>query len=152
MKITAGTPWAPYLLVFVSALLAGPGTLIGQDEPDTLQLATAVTIAREINPTLRASILSADAAAERVSRVGALPDPVLMLGLMNWSTNDFSPSEPMSMNAIQLSQREWRPLQPRRNLFTIGDYNVCGLEDSYLTGLFAANKIIEQVRRNSSPS
>jgi len=92
-------------LVFVSALLAGPGTLIGQDEPDTLRLATAVTIAREINPTLRASILSADAAAERVSRVGALPDPVLMLGLMNWSTNDFSPSEPMSMNAIQLSQR-----------------------------------------------
>ena len=59
MKITAGTPWAPYLLVFVFALLAGHGTLIGQDEPDTLRLATAVTIAREINPTLRASILSA---------------------------------------------------------------------------------------------
>ena len=54
--------------------------------------------------------------------------------------------------AIQLSQREWRPLQPRPNLFTIGDYNVCGLEDSYLTGLFAANKIIEQVRRHSSSS
>ncbi len=105
MKITAGTPWAPYLLVFVFALLAGPGTLIGQDEPDTLRLATAVTIAREINPTLRASILSADAAAERVSRVGALPDPMVMLGLMNWSTSDFSPSVPMSMNAIQLSQR-----------------------------------------------
>jgi outer membrane protein TolC len=62
-------------------------------------------MAREINPMLRASILRADAAAERVSRVGALPDPMLMLGLMNWSTSDFSPSEPMSMNAIQLSQR-----------------------------------------------
>jgi hypothetical protein len=45
--------------------------------------------------------------------------------------------------AIQLSKEQWRPLQPRRNLFTIGDYNICGLEDSYLTGLFAANKIID---------
>jgi len=46
--------------------------------------------------------------------------------------------------AIQLSQDEWRPLQPKHNLFTIGDYNICGLEDSYLTGLYAANQIIEQ--------
>ena len=46
--------------------------------------------------------------------------------------------------AIQLSRAEWRPLQPKPNLFTIGDYNICGLEDSYVTGLFAANKIIEQ--------
>jgi hypothetical protein len=48
--------------------------------------------------------------------------------------------------AIQLSRQEWRPLQQEPGLFTIGDYNICGLEDSYLTGLFAANKIIEQSR------
>jgi glycine/D-amino acid oxidase-like deaminating enzyme len=43
--------------------------------------------------------------------------------------------------AVQLSDGRWRPLQPRPNLFTIGDHNICGLEDSYLTGLFAANRI-----------
>lgn len=105
MKIPTGLPWVPCLLVFVLTLLTGSRSLLAQDEQDTLRLATAVTTAREINPALRASILNADAAAERVSRVGALPDPMLMLGLMNWSTSDFSPSEPMSMNAIQLSQR-----------------------------------------------
>jgi outer membrane protein TolC len=104
MKIPTGVLRA-WLLVLVLTLQPGSSPLIAQDESDTLRLGEAVTMAREINPALRASILSADAAAERVSRVGALPDPMLMLGLMNWSTSDFSPSEPMSMNAIQLSQR-----------------------------------------------
>ncbi len=105
MKVIEGVPRAPWVLVAVLALTAAPGALLAQGEQDTLTVATAVAMAREINPALRASILSADAAAERVSRAGALPDPMLMLGLMNWSITDFSPSEPMSMNAIQLSQR-----------------------------------------------
>ena len=44
--------------------------------------------------------------------------------------------------AVQISDHQWRPLRPKANLFTIGDHNIVGLEDSYLTGLFAANRIL----------
>ncbi len=31
----------------------------------------------------------------------------------------------------------------RNNMFLIGDYNVAGLEESYISGIYAANQIIQ---------
>jgi glycine/D-amino acid oxidase-like deaminating enzyme len=51
--------------------------------------------------------------------------------------------------AVVLSSRRWRCLVPRRNLYMIGDYNICGLEDSFRTGLFAANHILQSATERS---
>jgi cobalt-zinc-cadmium efflux system outer membrane protein len=71
---------------------------------DTLRLADVVTAARAANLMLRAARLEADAAADRVPQAGALPDPQLQLGLMNRPAAGFGTSEPMTMNAVQLTQ------------------------------------------------
>jgi len=71
---------------------------------DTLTLNEVVALAREANPALSAARLQADAAAERISQAGALPDPQLSLVLMNRPL-DFGTDQPMTMNSIQWMQR-----------------------------------------------
>ena len=52
-----------------------------------------------------------------------------------------------------IAHRHWNPAfhmngdqlldcQQDENLFLIGDHNVCGLEDAYITGVYAAKRII----------
>jgi outer membrane protein TolC len=72
---------------------------------DTLRLAEVVEAVETTNPTLAAARLSADAAQERVQPAGALPDPVLSLGLMNRPVDDLGRTDvQMTMNVLQLTQ------------------------------------------------
>ena len=45
--------------------------------------------------------------------------------------------------AVVLSNEEWLPMNFEPNLYLAGDQNICGLEDSFLSGRCAANQIIE---------
>lgn len=71
---------------------------------DTLRLTDAVAAARAANPAVQASRLRAEAEQERVSPAGALPDPVLELGLLNRPLDGFGTDERMTMNVIGLKQ------------------------------------------------
>ena len=53
---------------------------------------------------LQATRYQADAVGERGSQAGALPDPVLSLGLRNRPLSNFDTDDPMTMNWIGLSQ------------------------------------------------
>lgn len=50
--------------------------------------------------------------------------------------------------AVVLSEREWSPMVLESNLYLVGDYNVCGLEDSFITGICAGNLISREVRND----
>ncbi len=85
-------------------IVAGPRLAGAQYPTDTLALSDAIGVARAANPALLAARLRADAAMERVSPAGALPDPQLSFGFRNWPT-DFDTDQSMTMNSIQLMQR-----------------------------------------------
>jgi outer membrane protein TolC len=88
----------------LSCLATMPVAALAQRPGDTLRLAEVVAAARAANPMLRAARLEADAAAERVPQAGALPDPQLQLSLDNRPVNGFGTMDPMTMNAVQLTQ------------------------------------------------
>ena len=87
----------------VLAVGAARGAAGAQAPQDTLPLARALAIARQGNPLLQAARLRADAARERISQVGAPPDPELSLGLINRPLN-FGTAEEMTMNEVRLTQ------------------------------------------------
>jgi outer membrane protein, heavy metal efflux system len=89
---------------WLAATPVGPTSLAAQEPPDTLRLSEAVTRARAANPSVQAARLRAEAEKERVSPAGALPDPMLELGLMNRPLDDFGAADPMTMNVVGLTQ------------------------------------------------
>jgi glycine/D-amino acid oxidase-like deaminating enzyme len=48
--------------------------------------------------------------------------------------------------AVVLSGEEWVPLMLEPGLYLVGDYNLCGMEDSFLSGLCAARHILRSDR------
>jgi hypothetical protein len=46
--------------------------------------------------------------------------------------------------AVVLSDDKWVEMVLDHNLFLAGDYNICGLEDSFISGVCAANQILAQ--------
>ena len=104
---------SPYgaVLTIMLALAGSP-----QDPAGLVEL---IATAREENPRIMAARLQADAARERVSPAGALPDPVLSLGLMNRSLADPGRSDiQMTSDQVMLSQRF--PWRGRRGLTRTG--------------------------------
>ncbi|NNG16855.1 MAG: TolC family protein, partial [Gemmatimonadales bacterium] len=91
--------------IVVSLVFAGllPVQATAQAQ-DTLRMSDVVAEARRANPMLQAARYQADAVGERGSQAGALPDPVLSLGLRNRPLDDFGTENPMTMNWIGLSQ------------------------------------------------
>jgi outer membrane protein TolC len=91
-------------LVLALTLGTGVPPLAAQAPTDTLRIADAIDIARRESPALIAARSGVTAATERATSAGALPDPVLSLGLMNRPIDGFGTDEPMTMNQVELSQ------------------------------------------------
>jgi len=83
------------------ATAALPGWAAGQDggatPPATLTLEEAYRHARAGNPALRAAGALADAAETREAAAGLPPDPMLQVGIMNFSVPGFATNMPTSM-------------------------------------------------------
>ena len=76
---------------------------------DSLSLDVVVEAVRSANPSVLALRQRAAAAAERAPQAGALPDPMLSVGMMNRPVDDLGPDHPMTMNSVQWSQMlPWR--------------------------------------------
>lgn len=75
-------------------------------EPVPAELRDLIAEARSTNPQMAAARRMADAAAARVPQAGALPDPMLAVGVMSVPARSLSLSrDEMTMSSVQLSQR-----------------------------------------------
>lgn len=103
-RITGASAWVSGIALLFTAI-AAPTNTVAQLGGDTLRLQTAIEVARNANPSIRAATLRADASLERIPQAGALPDPMLSLGLMNRDVSGFDMGTAMAMNTVQLTQR-----------------------------------------------
>jgi hypothetical protein len=91
----------------------------------------------ESDPTL-AIARQADASLLFCSRE---PAPDLDRYLSSWEVIEQKPWSP----AFHLKGHSLLDCRQAPNLYLIGDHNICGLEDAYITGLYAADEILRSV-------
>ena len=102
----------PVVVLLIAASGFSSSARAQAQEHDTLRLAVVVAEARQANPGLLAARFRADAAGERAPQAGALPDPMLSLGLRNRPVSDFGTDPMMTMNWVGLLQRfPWPGIQ-----------------------------------------
>lgn len=95
--------WIPRLGLGV--VLALPTAVMAQEAPSP-ELVVLLAEAEASNPEIVAARTAAEAAAARVPQAGALPDPMLGIGIMNFPVGDPSLGrDMMTMTSIQLGEQ-----------------------------------------------
>jgi outer membrane protein TolC len=93
------------LLVGVASAVSVPRPAGAQERRDTLDMPTAIAVARAHSPRIAGAGAEVAAAGARIRPAGALPDPTVTLGAMNYMLPGFSPrSDPLSMNQLTVMQ------------------------------------------------
>ena len=96
--------WGVLLLALATAVSV-PRTVGAQERRDTLDLPTAIAVARAHNPRIAGAGAEVAAAGARIRPAGTLPDPTVTLGAMNYMLPGLSPrSDPLSMNQLTVMQ------------------------------------------------
>jgi len=93
------------LLVALTAAASASRPAEAQERRDTLDLPTAIAVARAHSPRIAGAGDEVVAAGARIRQAGALPDPTLTIGAMNYMLPGLSPrSDPLSMNQLTVMQ------------------------------------------------
>ena len=94
-------------LLLIGTLLGGSRPAWGQDpSPSSSPLAALLAEADSSSHRIHAALSSAEGAAARVPQAGALPDPMLGVGVMNVPVTDLGiGNDMMTMTQVQLSTR-----------------------------------------------
>ncbi len=128
------------------AVLAGAGLLLGlarTSPAQELNLGGLIQEALAQNPELQARQAEAAAAAARVPQAGALPDPMLTLGVMSLPVDSWSFNrEPMTQKTVALSQEF--PFPGKRPLLT----QAASAEQKTAEAKLAAlrNQVVREIR------
>ena len=103
------------ILGIASLVLAIPFSGLDGQEQQALRLDELISLARERSPRVRAALEQVEATRAREPGAGLLPDPALMVGVMNLALPEFSATMPASM-APTIQAMQSFPIGGKRSL------------------------------------